>query len=757
MSGKDARYQGGTELSTGRRRAPRQSFPLTERSRLSYAGASGLRLERIALEVSMSSSMMVRVTAAAAVALLSAAASSVYADGPIGNVNHVVIVMMENHSFDNYFGVLPYAVGTPYHGGTGACAPTDHTCVDGLSCSRTGSMYTCTNSNLDDDASTPVVFHDPRYCTGPDLQHNWQGTHMELNFMNPAGALAMSPMDGFVLVNDATEQIDTGESPTDDDTIGFYNEDDLPFYYAIAQNFAINDRYFCSVVGPTFPNRSYEMAATSFGHLTTNEIIPPLPQPYKPITGTIFDLLDAAGVSWKNYYDGPLPTSGIFRFPPPPAQVVPIGNFYTDAAAGTLPSVSFVDPSLLGPTENDEHPPTDIRAGEFFVWQVMNAVRTGMNWSDTVIFFTYDEHGGFYDHVAPAPAPQGGNLNPDGINPGQCEDNSNPPASQQPGGGKKCSGHCSVTTSTPCAANGECPMGETCTGASGTSAGDALAICPTFTVAGPYPANCANFDQLGIRVPFVAVSPFSKPQYVSHTIDDHTSMLAFIEKRFLSSQFLTARDQNADTLEDMFDFTNAPSMNTTFPMAPAPSPTDPGCTTTTTTSSTTTTTFGCGAAPVNGCQPAASEKGRLQIKNGKLKWKWTSSGTVALADFGSPTTTTDYVLCLYDMSGEKLSARAPADGMCGTKPCWKPAGSSGFKYADKDGTPDGVTKETLKAGAAEHGKIQVKGAGPNLQLPTLPLATPVRVQLRQSSSSTCWEATYSTATNTASEFKAKSD
>ncbi|SRR6266478_7215843 len=80
--------------------------------------------------------------------------------------------MQENHSFDNYFGVLPYASGAPYHGGGGKCTSNDHTCVDGLSCTRGAGNYTCTNSNLDDDASTVVAFHDARYCTGPDLQHN---------------------------------------------------------------------------------------------------------------------------------------------------------------------------------------------------------------------------------------------------------------------------------------------------------------------------------------------------------------------------------------------------------------------------------------------------------------------------------------------------------------------------------------------------------------------------------------------------------
>ena len=524
----------------------------------------------------MSSSRIMLAATAATFALV-ATGGSVHADGNLHNVNHIIIVMQENHSFDNYFGVLPYAVGSPYHGGAGACASNDHTCVDGLSCTRDSSgNYTCTNSNLDDDGSRPVVFHDASYCTRPDLQHNWPGSHREANFNNPAGTLAFSPNDGFVLVNDADEQPDTVETPTDDDTIGFYNEDDLPFYYALAERFAIDDRYFCSVIGPTFPNRSYEMAATSFGHLTTNEIFPP-DGGYKPITGTIFDLLDQNGVNWVNYYSD-LPTSFIFRLGDPHAKQVgspgpPATGFFADAAAGTLPPAAFIDPSFFkdqsinGLTcETDEHPPSDIRAGQYFVSQLVNAARNGPNWNDSIVFITYDEHGGFYDHVAPAPARQGGALNPDGINPGQCEDLSNPPASEQPGGGAQCGNQ-----------SGSCTPGSSCA--------DAAAICPGFTPTGPYPANCANFNQLGFRVPFIAVSPFSKPHYVSHTVGDHTSLLALIEKRFLSltnkkqakRPHLTARDLSASTLEDMFDFNKAPAKNTSVPTAPPPSATDPGC------------------------------------------------------------------------------------------------------------------------------------------------------------------------------------
>ena len=99
----------------------------------------------------------------------------------------------------------------------------------------------------------------------------------------------------------------------------------------------------------------------------------------------------------------------------------------------------------------------------------------------------------------------------------------------------------------------------------------ALALDPT----GPYPAQCATFNQMGIRVPFVAISPFAKPHYVSHINGDHTSILAFIERRFLTSTgqpplHLTLRDQHANPLEDLFDFNHSPSLNTPVGQAQPP-------------------------------------------------------------------------------------------------------------------------------------------------------------------------------------------
>ena len=506
-----------------------------------------------------------------AVLLTLCTAHAAFADGDLHKVKHIIIVMQENHSFDNYFGALAYAPGSPYHNDDDGCRKGDHKCVDGLTCRvDNAGNFTCSNSNVDDDGSTVFAFHDSRRCVIPDLDHGWGGTHSEVNFANPNNTLFQSLSDGFVRVNDKSEQPDNGvENATEDQTMAFYNQNEIPFYYDLAQKFALSDRYFQSVLGPTFPNRSYLMAATSFGHLTTAEIFPP-PGGYKPITGTIFDLLDAHGITWGDYFSD-APQGGSFRqFSIPPKagddpHFLPVTAFLAQANAGTLPEVSFVDPNfgLFGVKfENDEHPPVDIQRGQAFVSTVLNAVRNGPNWKDSIVFITYDEHGGFYDHAKPPRARQGHALEPDGIAPGQCADLSNPLlGSTQPGGGANCI----------------------------VSKSDALELCPEFTPTGPYPAACANFDQLGVRVPFLAISPFSKPKYVSHTVGDHTSLLALIEKRFLSSTnkksqgddqndedddgqipHLTKRDQHANTLEDLFDFDRSPSLQTTIGAAQSP-------------------------------------------------------------------------------------------------------------------------------------------------------------------------------------------
>ena len=540
--------------------------------------------------------MSCRAALAAAVALfLLPATYSALADDDhdrneraLQNVKHIIVVMQENHSFDNYFGVLAYVPGGVYHPVRGGrdgdddhgdrdsgrdgddrdaatgCHPDDHRCVDGLACgvAQNGTL-SCSNANIASDGTQVFAFHNTNRCVNPDLDHGWFGTHREANFARPNASLKQFLGDGFVRRN---EPADGSESR--DETMGYYTQAELPFYYDLAQKFAISDRHFSSVLGPTFPNRSYSYAATSFGHVTTNDEIPPLGG-YKPLTGTIFDLLEAHAVTWANYFQD-VPSGGSFRLftlNGADPHFLPYSLFLAQVSGvpgvPVLPSVSFVDPNFgffARRLQNDEHPSADIQRGQAFVSQLVNAVRNGPYWKDSIIFITYDEHGGFYDHVRPPRAPQGGTRTPDGIEPGQCADASMLPASARPGGGAQCS------------TNQVNPAGN--------SVATAAALCPAFAAnpTGPFPKDCASFDQLGFRVPLIAVSPFAKPHHVSHEVSDHTSVLALIEKRFLTPfggdpdrrPHLTRRDQFASTLEALFDFENAPSLNTTVGTAAPP-------------------------------------------------------------------------------------------------------------------------------------------------------------------------------------------
>ena len=279
----------------------------------------------------------------------------------------------------------------------------------------------------------------------------------------------------------------------------------------LAQTFAISDRYFCSVLGPTFPNRAYLVAGNVVRPSDHERDHPASPVAYKPITGTIYDLLNANGVSWTDYYSD-LPYSvDLLRRPQSQHQAAwrssPSTRRGRPAAAGCLRRSLGVDDQIINGNvyQTDEHPPNDIRAGEYFVSTIVDALRNGPHWNDSILIITYDEHGGFYDHVARRRRRrEGGHARRH--RPGTMRGPSNPPASQQPGGGLNC--NVSATQEAP-------------------------GVCPGFTPTGPYPANCPTFNQLGVRLPFIVVSPFAKPHYVSHAVGDHTSMLALIEKRFL--------------------------------------------------------------------------------------------------------------------------------------------------------------------------------------------------------------------------------
>jgi hypothetical protein len=172
--------------------------------------------------------------------------------------------------------------------------------------------------------------------------------------------------------------------------------------------------------------------------------------------------------------------------------------------------------------------------------------------------------------------------------------------------------------------------------------------------------------------------------------------------------------------------------------------------------------------PAAACRPPAqSQKASLQLRNAtpdskdRLQWKWLKGTATAKADFGNPTATTGYALCLYDGNSTLIAdAAIPAAGTCNAaspRPCWR-ENARGFRYVDKDLTPNGIQQVVLKAGDAGKAQIQVKGRGASLPDPTLPIShLPVTVQL-VSSTGQCWTATYSsTLRNDGGQLKAKAD
>ena len=279
-------------------------------------------------------------------------------------IEHIVVLMMENHSFDNYFGMLGRGDGFPL-----------------------GADGTPVATNLDDTGKAVAAFHAPTTSQkGVRVSQNWASTHKQYDD---------GKMDGFA----------TASSPG---AMGYFTGDDIPFYYGLAKAFPICDRYFASVMAQTYPNRRFLQAATARGNITTD--LPKVTEPPPP-NGTIFDALTTHGVTWKNYTHG-LPELALYPsvYMANQDKIAKMDRFVADAAAGTLPQYSVVTPH---PNISEENP-QDITEGEAFSCAVINAVMSGPKWAKTLLVFTYDEHGGYYDHVAPPPA-----FAPDDVGPDQ--------------------------------------------------------------------------------------------------------------------------------------------------------------------------------------------------------------------------------------------------------------------------------------------------------------------------------------------------
>ena len=271
----------------------------------------------------------------------------------------VVVVMMENRSFDSVLGWLPDADGK-----------------------QAGLQYADSNG---DEQETYRLAPDFQGCDLQDPYHFWQSMAQHYNDGACDGFLATQPLG-------------------DHFPIGYYTDEDLPILAALAGGYTAFDRYFCSMLGPTWPNRLYQLAGTTDVNTTGFFPTGTEPRPVK-LSTTIFDRLQDAGKT-AAYYTYGEPMTGLFESKKYDDITYPIDAFYEAAEKGKLADVVFVDPDYTTLSEitgesNDYHPYGSVQAAEEFVAKVHDALAKGPQWDRMVAVLNFDENGGFFDHVPP--------------------------------------------------------------------------------------------------------------------------------------------------------------------------------------------------------------------------------------------------------------------------------------------------------------------------------------------------------------------
>lgn len=486
-------------------------------------------------------------TATAASGAKATASTTVTITGGIGSVNHVIFMMQENRSFDTYFGMLnPYRKAHAFNVGDDGKEYD----VDGIDDKLT------TISNQDDEGASFSLFHATSTCLD-DMTSAWLESYGDVSRFDftPTRPILM---DGFVHVaeNFAKSGAGTGQftDTTGQRAMGFYADMDstganpeLNYYYFMASQFALSDRWFSPVSSKTVPNRLASISGgTSQGYVFDPGADDGAPQ---LAAETIFQLLDNNHISWKIYYahtDADGSPSTAFKYftysnnfisrnssgtlVVDGTHIAPLSQYFTDAQNGTLPQFAYIEPNF---GTDDEHPGSgqSILSGQQEVSSIINQLMFSPSWSDSVLFLAFDEGGGPYDHVPPVPgqtnkftsaslASLEGDISPIAVNP----DGFLPCLPQTAG---VFTNHCDLRPDDP-----------------GAHSNDAA-------------AQSGFAAQLGFRVPNMIISPFARRHYVGHTAMDHTAIIHFLEERF-NLPALTKRDAAQPNLLDFFDFTNKP-------------------------------------------------------------------------------------------------------------------------------------------------------------------------------------------------------
>jgi phospholipase C len=370
------------------------------------------------------------------------------------HIKHIIFFIKENRTFDNYFGTYPGANGA--------------------------------TTAVDSEGETIPLQHERDRV--PDIDHT---------FMGARGAYDDGKMDNFdLLKSQSTSYKERRDNPYANNSLTQLYQSDIPNYWLYAQNFVLGDNMFSSLMGPSFPNHLYTVAAQSGGAI--DNAVPDAygwgcdisNQKVEVMSGngsthlqeacfnfqTLADELDAKGASWRYYAPPAREGYGYhwsafdaikhIRYGKDWQYVVPAYTFMNDAANGTLPTVSWI----VTPAWASEHPSASVCQGENWTIQMLNALMRGPAWSSTAVFLTWDDFGGFYDHIPPQ---------------------------QIDGYG------------------------------------------------------------LGFRVPLIVISPYAKKGYIDHTQYEFSSMLRFAED-ILGLASLTKRDKGANNMFNAFDFTQKP-------------------------------------------------------------------------------------------------------------------------------------------------------------------------------------------------------
>lgn len=303
------------------------------------------------------------------------------------NIKNVVVLVQENLSFDTFAGGLTYSPS-----------------IDGV----VNRQY-CNPYNIS-------VADSPRVCAKPiaqnvapdDPDHSIAGGNMQIyGTYHPDGDDRPS-MEGFVTEQVRTYEIDHQNISRAAEVINYYTPDHVPVFNAMAENFVLFDRWFAAVPGPTNPNRAYLTSGTSRGHGENDDDFLNSRLPQK----SIFEQLSEAGISWINYSNTTdfLPDAMFYTWTVESKKnethVKPLDQFYRDAQSGNLPRFTWINPECCN--YMSFHPPSPINMGEGFIKSIYEALRSSPQWEETLFILTFDEHGGFADHVAP----------PEGVPPG---------------------------------------------------------------------------------------------------------------------------------------------------------------------------------------------------------------------------------------------------------------------------------------------------------------------------------------------------